>query len=499
MPRKIILVSLSILFLAALLRLMMPDAFPVFADEAIYIRWSQVMRAEPGLRFLPLSDGKQPLFMWAVIPMLKVFTDPLLAGRILSALCGLATAAGTGVAAFILFKNTRIALSSAALLAVVPYAVFFDRLALADGMLTMFVVWTFVFSLLAFRYCRWDFSMLAGFSLGFAWLTKSPAVFSFILVPTLLLLVYKDRSEIKTRLPVHIGLLLTTYIIAFAMYNILRLGPEFQMIAIRNRDYVFSLADVLKHPADPLIPHLRDALDFFSRLLTPLGLVFALLGIFEGMAKHWRQRTVLIFWWLGPVIVQSFVAKSFTARYLLFTIPFGLILASHGIWHFGDRTRRHFLSLVGFFLVVLLSLGFDYLLLFDPQAAPLPRIERSGYLEEWTAGTGIKEVAEYIKNLPGNPPVVIGSEGYFGTPFSALQMYLNGLPNVRVVGVGLGIDRISPDLTNALKDNQVYLVVNAGRFSGDAGALGLQLLASYPKAARPDNSRDYLLFFRLSE
>ena len=56
---------------------------PIFADEAIYIRWAQVMRAEPTLRFLPLFDGKTPLFMWAMIPFLKIFHDPLFAGRFL--------------------------------------------------------------------------------------------------------------------------------------------------------------------------------------------------------------------------------------------------------------------------------------------------------------------------------------------------------------------------------------------------------------------------------
>src|SRR5574343_1375587 len=64
---------------------------PVFADEAIYIRWAQVMKAEETLRFLPLSDGKQPLFMWVIIPFLKLISDPLIAGRIVSVLCGLGT------------------------------------------------------------------------------------------------------------------------------------------------------------------------------------------------------------------------------------------------------------------------------------------------------------------------------------------------------------------------------------------------------------------------
>src|SRR3990167_3465310 len=73
---------------------------PVFVDEAIYIRWSQVMRAEPSLRFLPLSDGKQPLFMWLTMPALKFIADPLFAGRIVSVVAGLFTLLGLAVLVF---------------------------------------------------------------------------------------------------------------------------------------------------------------------------------------------------------------------------------------------------------------------------------------------------------------------------------------------------------------------------------------------------------------
>ena len=233
--KKAIIISVLVLLLTILLRLVNLNSLPVFADESIYIRWSQVMRAESTLRFLPLSDGKQPLFMWTVIPFLKIISDPLIAGRVVSGLCGLATVLGVGLAAFVLFNNKRIAVFSAVLWAVLPYAVFFDRLALADSMLTMFVVWTFVFSYLSLHHLRLDMAMLAGFTLGFAWLTKSPALFSFALIPTLLIFSPKKL--------VALSLILVSYIIAFGMYNILRLGPEFQMIAIRNQDYVIPLSD----------------------------------------------------------------------------------------------------------------------------------------------------------------------------------------------------------------------------------------------------------------
>jgi 4-amino-4-deoxy-L-arabinose transferase-like glycosyltransferase len=491
--KRLGLLITGIFLLAATLRLSYLTRLPVFADEAIYIRWAQVMRAESTLRFLPLSDGKQPLFMWTVMPALKFITDPLLAGRVVSAICGLFTTLGIGLASYFLFDRLLLAVTSALIWAVLPYSVFFDRLALADGMLTMFVVWGFTLSLYTFKHLRWDVSMLAGFALGFAWLTKSPAMFSLAFLPSLWLL-FSPKTSRRQQL-LGLGLLLTIWIIAFFMYNILRLGPEFHLIAMRNQDYVFPLSEVIRHPTDPLFPHLKDSFSFLVYFLTPLGLLFAILGIFEGGLKHWRQRLILILWAVVPIFTQSFIAKAFTARYLLFTIPFLVVLAVHGLWHFGDRTQKHILSFLGLLLLVGTSLLFDFGLIFSPQSIPLPRIERSGYLEEWTAGYGIREVASYLKTLTG--PVVVGSEGFFGTPFSALEMYLNTQTNVRVVGVNPEVTTIDKKLTNAKNDNQVFLVVNSTRLHALPDNLNLELLAHFPKAIRPDGSRESLLFFKL--
>ncbi len=69
--KKTVILLVGILVLGFVLRIYHLTILPVFADEAIYIRWSQVMAADNTLRFLPLSDGKQPLFMWLIIPFLK--------------------------------------------------------------------------------------------------------------------------------------------------------------------------------------------------------------------------------------------------------------------------------------------------------------------------------------------------------------------------------------------------------------------------------------------
>ncbi|TSC85993.1 MAG: Uncharacterized protein G01um101416_757 [Microgenomates group bacterium Gr01-1014_16] len=484
--------SLVVILLAVFLRFWNLNALPIFADESIYVRWSQVMRAEPSLRFLPLSDGKQPLFMWATIPFFKVISDPLVAARALSALAGLGTIAGIALAAHLLFNNRRITLLAGLLSSVMPYLVFFDRLALADSLLSLFVIWTFIFSYLSIVHRRLDMAMLAGFTLGFAWLTKSPALFALVLLPTLF--IFSNRKNIF----VACGLWLVTCAIAIAIYNILRLGPEFHMVAIRNKDYVYSFAEVLRHPLDPLVPHLKDSLNFNFYLLTPAGLLFAIWGLIDGHRTHLRQRLILASFFLIPIFIQSAIAKAFTARYLLFTVPFAVISIAHAIEHISQKSQKHLLVYATSALIILPSLWVDSKLLTRPADAPLPRIERSGYLEEWTAGQGLREVSDYLRRAALSGPVLVGSEGFFGTPFSALQLYLNDIPNVRVVGVGVWIDSVHEKLKNSLADNQVFLVVNSSRFHvNDPAKIDLDLIASYPKALRPDGTREYLLFFKV--
>ena len=357
-------------------------------------------------------------------------------------------------------------------------------------MLSVFIVWGLVTFIYSLQKQRWDFAMLSGFAWGFAWLTKTPAMVGLLLLSTLFLLVPWRWKNI--------GYLLTTWLIAAGMYNILRLGPEFHMIALRNKDYIFPLFEILKHPLDPLIPHLKDSINYYWYLATPMGLIFAIWGGLAGKFNHWKARLVLGIWWLVPICGQSLIAKGFTARYLLYTVPFAIILMSYACEQIGQKNQKHLLVWLSLVLIVVPSLISNYLGLTKPESMPLPVNERSGYLEEWTAGQGLKEVAEQIKIMAKSGPVLVASEGFFGTPFSALELYLNGVTNVRVVGVGVWIGDVHEKMTNSLKDNQVVLVVNSSRLHmPNPEEKGLKLLASYPKAIRTVGTREDLLFFQL--
>jgi len=478
---------------------------PIFADEAIYIRWAQVMRVEPTLRFLPLLDGKQPLFMWSIVPFLKFFNDPLFAGRFVSVLTGLGSLLGIFVATYLLFKSKKAALVASFIYAISPFSIFFDRMALVDSMLSMFGIWTFVGVVVTARTLRLDVAMITGFLLGFSLLTKSTALFYVLLLPLALLIVNLKKTKKKTvkitSLLKVVLLFASSVIIAYGMYNILRLGPNFQLLSQRNFDYVYPYSHVLTSPFDPFEPFIQRIFQYLIILGPGLLAVLLVLGVLSGFRKYRKQIIFVALWWLLPTLLVAEFSRTMTTRYVLFTFPYLVILASLGIMHVKENFRKIFV--IGLILFIFQAVNSDRLILSNLESANLPRSERSGYLEEWTAGTGIKEIADYIKDVQKQNPdrkIVVGTEGYFGTLPDALQIYLNKDPKITVIGIGLELDHVSDRLINSRDaGNLTYLVANNERLFANPQDLGLKTLAAYPKAVRPDGSRQTLLLFEVGE
>lgn len=485
----------SLLAFAFCLRLINLTKIPVFADEAIYIRWAQVMRAEPTLRFLPLSDGKQPLFMWGVIPFFKIFSDPLFAARMLSVFSGVVSMLGIAVLSLLLFKSKRAAIFAAFLYAISPFTYFFDRMALVDSTLSMFGVWFLVFLTLAIQRLRWDFAMLAGFALGGALLTKSPGLFFLLLMPSSLFLTtfpqtLRGRSIHLIRI---VGLWLTTGGIGFAISQLLRLGPNYHMIASRNLDYVYPVTHLFENARDPFIFNIDRALEWLV-LLGPVWLIiFAVLGVLHMMKIRSGSVIFLLAFFAGPFLVGSMFAKVFTARYILYTLPPLFILAGASTLYV-KKLRLFVVALTLIFMTH--ALYINIMLLTKPESAPLPASERSGYFIEWSAGSGIKESANIILEEHAKNPdekIVVGTEGFFGTLPDGLQIYLEKVPNVVVLGTGLNFKDIPGSLKDARKaGNTVYFAVNSSRLNKDFKKDGLTLVYSYAKPLRATNTHEYV-------
>ncbi|MBU1117729.1 glycosyltransferase family 39 protein [Patescibacteria group bacterium] len=449
------------------------ESLPVFGDEAIYLRWSQIIKSVDTLRFLPLTDGKQPLFMWLTALNLKFFS-PLVAGRLISVFAGL----GTIITLFLLTSS----LLPSIVYIFLPFTFFFDRLATADNLLSFFGLLSLYLSLKLAKKPRLDLSMILGFVLGLAWITKSPAI--YFLVLSLATFLFINPKNIKK-----IYFPLLSALIAFIIYNLLRLGPQFGQIAIRNKDYIWSLSEILKHPLDPLVPHLKDVFRLYSYYLSLPFLLSPFIYFFlRKKIKFDRLFIVYFAWFILPLIANAALAKVFTARYILFTLPPLILCSSYFLKPL--FSKNYYLLLI---LIFSLNIYRIFQISYHPYNLKLPSTE-TGYITDWTSGWGIKETSQYLISRSKEANVIVGTEGSFGTLPDGLQIYTNNIPQLTVFGVGINIETIPEKLIDAKNHgDEVYLLFNASRLKlTTADTSTLTLISTTPK---PDG--DSLLLYRL--
>lgn len=485
MKKNNILIILLTVFLFT--RLINLTHMPVFVDEAIYIHWSQQMWDGQKLRMLPLNDGKQPLFMLLTIPSLFIFSDPLFAGRFISVLSGLITL--IGIYFFCKeFLNIKTAVIASVLYLAAPFMFFYDRLAVADGLLSAFGVWSLYVSAKLFKTQKKPFMFLLAFIFGGALWTKTPGTF-FLLLTFLTPFAFQKSPKIN-----YWKYWLLASFLGFCIYNLLRFSRGFWLIAKRNADYVYSFPEIINRGViNPFIPNFTSSLSWLFDYLTP-GIfcicIFAIIYIF--LKKH-RVGALLFFWFLAPILAGSLISKAFTARYILLSIPFILIICSIFIEKF-----RFKLTLVILFLILIPALRFDYYLQTNIEKAPIPLRERSGYLEEWSSGYGIKEVSEYLINKSkelGGRKIYAMTEGYVGTLPDGINIYTHNYKNIEAFGIGWPVGSFPENLNDYLSRGEVYLVVNQSRMKLP-NTDNLQLITKYPKPFSR-NIQDSLLFYEV--
>lgn len=378
-----------------------------------------------------------------------------------------------------------------------PFSFFFDRLALADNLLSFFGVSSLLISLLLAKFPNLNLSIILGISLGLAWLTKSPAIY-FIVLSIFTFIILKKKTTIHDLIST-IYLPLISSALAFLIYNILRLGPQFSQIAIRNKDYIWSISEVLKHPLDPLKPHLLDTFNLYNQYISWPLIIFSLIGLilFFKNFRNWkleiRNFIILSFWWFLPLIANAAIAKVFTARYILFTLPPLVILISIGFLNFLNKIKSNVFKIILFTAVFILNINFVYKISINPFHQKLYSTEQ-GYLSDWTSGWGIKESSDYLKPRAKVANVIVGTEGNFGTLPDGLQIYSNKIPQLTIIGEGLGFIELPAGLIDAKNHgDEVYLLINNSRLKINSKQLNqLKLIKSFDK---PGN--DQLLLFQL--
>lgn len=467
---------------------------PIFTDEAIYIRWSQIGMRDANWRFISLSDGKQPMFTWAMMLLLRVFNgmDPLFIGRLTSVFAGLGTLFGLWILSYELFRDKRVSWMTSVVYVLMPFSAWYDRVALYDSMVGTFAVWSLYFAVQLVRHLRLDTAMLLGMVLGAGMLNKSSGFLSLYFLPVTLFLFDWQAKNKWQRIVRWAGLVLVAAILSQIIYSILRLSPLFHMVGQKDNVFIFSVTEWLNQPFRFLAGNLRGMFDWLRNYMTIPLFIAAFIPVFVRWPKA-RETWLLYFWWILPFGALANFAKILYPRFIFFmTLPL-LMIASYTMVSLWDRIKNRYLRLLLVAALLLPSVYTTWFIVTQPKAAPIPLAERGQFIDDWPAGGGVREVVAYLTAESSHQKIQVFTEGTFGLLPYAIEIYLVDLPNVKITGIWPLPPEIPQEIVRAASGSATYFVLNETQTSPN---WPMTLIGEYEKGNRADHRK--LRFYRVN-
>ncbi len=428
-----VIISSLIIVVYFLTRLYNIQTLPIFTDEAIYTRWAQIARHDANWRFISLVDGKQPLFIWFSMIVVRFVRDPLMAGRLVSVATGFFSMVGLFLLTQELFRNRNISVISSIWYLIYPMALVYDRIGLYDSLVATFAIWCLYLEVLLVRKIQLDISLLLGMIAGGGVLTKSNAFFSLALIPfSLLLFDFRQKKRIMVLLRWGV-LSIISVCIAYGFYSILRLSPFFHIIGEKNEIFFSRVDDWINHPLREFTSNFRGLLDWFITYLTFPGVFLVALSFFINR-KFSREKVLLVIWFAVPFFLLALFGKALYPRFIFFMTVSLLPLIAFSIYELFQKIKNRLLAGGIILLLTSFSIGTDYLILSNFSYAPIPKLDLDQYSNEWPAGGGIKEAVDFFQKEASKGKIFIATEGTFGLMPYSFEIYLNDNRNVKIFG-----------------------------------------------------------------
>lgn len=479
-----VLIIVGVILAYFVTRLIHLTSFPIFTDEAIYIRWSQIGSRDAAWRFISLVDGKQPMYTWMAMILMRFVDDPVLAGRLVSVFAGFGSLVGMFLLGRELFHR-RVGIIAAMLYILSPFALVYDRMALYDSLVAMFSIWNLYIAILLVRHIRLDIALIFGMTLGLGMLNKTSGFLSLYMVPLTLFLFDWNRVGLRKRFGGWLFYIFVAVLISQGLYSVLRLSPLFGVIAQKNAIFVYPFVEWLKHPVSFFYGNIRGMFDWLINYLTWPVWIASLLPIVL-FGRHFREKLLLYFWWLAPFVALALFARILYPRFILFmTMPL-LILAAVVADGIVKKYGRTFFSFALIGIMIIPSIWTDYLLITNPMYAPIAQADRGQYMNDWPSGWGVREVKDFLLKESTKGKVVVYTDGTFGLLPYGLEIWLVDKPNIEIHGIWPVPTSSPPDVINSVMQYPTYLVLN--QLEEIPKGWNLTLIASYTKGLRKDRS-----------
>lgn len=451
--RKNILLIFILLLFFFISRLINLDKFPIFSDEGIYIHWAKVAWHDASWRFISLTDGKQPLQTWGIIPFLKLFPDnALLAGRLFSVATGFTALAGMFSLLFYLWGK-KAAFIGSFIYVFTPYFLFYDKMALVDSGVNAGFIWILFLSILLVRTQRLDTALIFGLTAGLSLLAKSSVRIFLALsafAPTLL--IEKNKKKFFLTSLNYYTLFIFVILISLVLYNIQRLSPFFHYVAEKNKTFVMTPSEFLQAPFSVFFHNIKIVPEYVTNETGFILIAFAILGLWNLTKKNRKLGFYFLLWILVPFAAIAFFSKVIFPRYLIF---FASLLIIYATYYFSNINRK-FLSFISYLLLIIFFSYYNYTLLFDYAKIPFPEIDRGQYIEGKTAAWGAKDIVEYVRKE--QKPSIILAEGNFGLVGDVLDVFTKRGDKIFIKGYWPLSEKELYENQSELAKNSVYVV-----------------------------------------
>jgi len=436
-------------------------SLPVFADESIYIRWSQlIIDNYKRYFFYPMNDGKTPLLMWLTVPFLEIFSDQLFAARLLSLFAGALSA----IFIYLILKQLKekkAALLAMFLFSILPFTFFHNRLAITDALLFANLTAAYYFCLRIVRHGNiWSILALAFFFL-LSIMSKTPAL---LFMPVFYLTIFfEEKLSLKLIINKTIKISIALLIAGFAFYSF-RVVPLFSQLFAVGGNFLQKPSTIFSPEIFSIV--IRNSTFFLEHLFLYLGPVILILSL-PLFTQTRRKQAVLFLSGLVFLLPLIILGKILYSRYALPSSLFFITSTAISIQNLKNKKFLQYLSLLSILIPSLLFIRNAY---FNVDQLQLSKADRSQYLEEWSSGHGIKETTLLIEEFAKTQKVAVATEGYFGTLPDGILLNLHNknVENIYVEGIGQPILEIPDFFWDKAEGFELkLLVVNSHRLKMD--------------------------------
>ena len=188
---------------------------------------------------------------------------------------------------------------------------------------------------------------------------------------------------------------MVTAILAFGLYAILRLSPFYHIIEEKNALFVYPLGEWIRQPFTYFGSNMSALINWFL-IYVSVPIVFIILS-FVINRKNLNEKVLLVLWFLFPFMYLAFFGKLIYPRFIFFmTLPL-LPLIAYSIVELFEKYKNIVIRSVIVLIAFTVYVVTDFMILTNFKDAPIPRADRGQYINSWSAGNGVKESVEFLR------------------------------------------------------------------------------------------------------